>query len=411
MSLRETLRSLWKRWRRSASSTRGASEPASLPSPLPRDLAAKGLVEARQAFLSGDPARADNLAAEALRLLAESAHLEDEPQPVRARRAALESALFAVRGGAASQAGSLDDALAFFETSRQRAEMSQSSTAMLAALLNLVDVATRRGSHDPKDPLIDEAARAAAGGSYEDVLGKLLLERGFSATRDGALDDAIALFDRAVALRPAWPFPWYQRAWARFLRGDAAGALEDYRECSLRRQPFYTVLREIRCLEDVAGGRLPLDAYRSYCVVREQVRQKPAAVEDSASRLVTRHPEFAPGHLLRAEARLALGDAEGARASAREALAHDPDPDTAASALFLEWNLSRVAGDDVARGEVEERLLGAYQDQPAAAIVGRLREGGPRDVVMRWAWALDGTFRLDEGTPSAPEGDAPGTRH
>jgi hypothetical protein len=166
----------------------------------------------------------------------------------------------------------------------------------------------------------------------------------------------------------------------------------------------FTVLREIRCLEDVAAGRLPLAAYRSFCVVREQVRQKPAAVAEAAARLVTRHADFAPGYLLRAEAQLALGDAEGARASAREALLRDPDADTAASALFLEWNLARVAKDDAARGEVEERLLGAYQDQPAAAIVRRLREAGLRDVVLRWAWALDGTFQLDEGAPATREG-------
>jgi tetratricopeptide (TPR) repeat protein len=407
VSLRERLRALFRKVARRADCAASRGE---TPPPRPRDVAAKGLVDARQAFLGGNPGRADELAAGALRLLAETARDEGDAEPLRARRAALESALLAVRGGAAAQAGRLEDARTLFEESRARAVASQSPTARVAAALNLIDVSTRRGSHDANDPLLDEAARAAAGGSYEDVLGKLVLERGIAATREGALGDAIALFDRAIALRPQWPFPWYQRAWARFLSGDASGALDDYRECARRRAPFYTVLREVRCLEDVAAGRLALEAYRSYCVAREHVRSKPAAVDESAGRLLGRHPDFAPAHLLRAEARLALGDAEGARAAARETLRHDPDPDTAASALFLEWNLARVAADGEARAEAEERLLGPYGEQPAAEIVRRLRAGGVRDVVMRWTWALDGTFRLDEGPPPRAGDGSPGAR-
>ncbi len=329
----------------------------------------------------------------------------DGADPVR--RAARTAALLGVRGGVAARASRWEDALAWFGRALAEARSAGEAPGVAAAMLNLLDVRTRKGERGSGDPLFDEVAEIARGTPYEDVLGKLLVERGVAAASAGELTEAIRLFDRAVELRPAWPFPWYQRAWTRFLAGDAAGALEDYRECAKRRRPFFTVQREIRCLEDVAAGRLPLEAYRSYCVVRERVRTQAAAVEESAGRLVARHPDFAPGYLLRAEARLAQGDADGAGEAARAALAHDPDEDTAAAALFLEWNIARArAQDDVLRS-VEERLLEAYGDSPAAAIVRRLQEIGRRDVALRWTWALDGTFRLDEGVLVPRPGPGP----
>ncbi len=365
-----------------------ASPVPAVPAPVP---APDPLETARRAFLEG---RMDDADAAAAAGLAE----ENEARGANpGRSAARVAALLGVRGGVAARAARWDDAHAWFEQALTKARGAGEASNIAAALLNLLDVRTRKGERRSDDPLFDEVAQVARGTPYEDVLGKLLIERGVAASSAGELREAIRLFDRAVALRPAWPFPWYQRAWARFLSGDASGALDDYRECAKRRRPFFTVQREIRCLEDVAAGRLPLDAYRSYCLVRERVRTQAAAVEESAGRLVERHPDFAPGYLLRAEARLAQGDADGAGEAARAALAHDPDEDTAAAAIFLEWNLARArAQDDVLRA-AEERLLEAYGDSPAAAIVRRLREIGRRDVALRWTWALDGTFRLDEG--------------
>lgn len=360
------------------------------------------LETARRAFVEGRMEDADGAAAAGLAAI-DAGSGGDGADP--ARRAARTAALLGVRGGVAARASRWEDALEWFGRALAEARSAGEAPGVAAAMLNLLDVRTRKGERRSDDPLFDEVAQVARGTPYEDVLGKLLVERGVAAASAGELPEAIRLFDRAVELRPAWPFPWYQRAWTRFLAGDAAGALEDYRECAKCRRPFFTVQREIRCLEDVAAGRLPLDAYRSYCVVRERVRTQAAAVEESAGRLVARYPDFAPGYLLRAEARLAQGDADGAGEAARAALAHDPDEDTAAAALFLEWNIARArAQDDVLRS-TEERLLEAYGDSPAAAIVRRLREIGRRDVALRWTWALDGTFRLDEGVlVPRPEG-------
>lgn len=369
------------------------------------DVQVPGLVpaaeRARRAFMDGNAEEADRIAAEELRAEADGA--EADP-----RRAAEWSTLLGIRGGVAARAGRLDDAHAHFERSLRRAHGSRNPAAIVAATLNLLDVRTRRGDQAAGEPLFEEAARLAKGTPFEDVLAKLVIERGLAAIAAGKLPDALQLFDRATGIRPSWPFPWYQRAWARFLGGDASGALEDYRACASRRRPFFTVLREIRCLEDVAAGRLPLESYRSYCVVRERVRAQPAAVEESARRLVERHPDFAPALLLLAEARLALGDPEGAGEAVTATLAHDPDEDTAAAALFLQWNLARAKSDDADLGDVETRLLEAYPESPAAAIVRRLRDIGRRDVALRWTWALDGTFRLDEGVVARrPDGGDP----
>ena len=245
-----------------------------------------------------------------------------------------------------------------------------------------------------------EARELIDGPPLEDMLVKVLLERGVTLTSSGDLEIATEHFDAAVALRPEWPFPWYQRAWAHFLAGDSAAALDDYRACAERRSVFFTVQREIRCLEDVAAGRLPLDAYRAYCALRDLVRQSPDQVVEATSRLAERHPDFAPPYLLRAEALLAADDPRGARAATREALTHDPDPDTAAGALFLEWNLARRAGDEEAAREAAERLETAYEDHPAAEIVRRVLASPERDHALRWTFALDGTLVFEEVNPS-----------
>ncbi|HMB71649.1 MAG TPA: hypothetical protein VKU85_20225 [bacterium] len=364
-------------------------------------LAGHRLTQAQSAFHAGDLDRADRDAGNGLELLEGAA----ESSAVHA----LESTLLAVRGAIATRQGRWDDAREHFESSLNTARSSGRDDTLAAALLNLIDLNTRRARLSEDDDLMEEASAPASGTPYEDVLAKLMVERGVARTQAGDLPGAVAALDRAAELRPQWPFPVYQRGWARFLQGDSGGALEDYRACAERKRVFFTVQREIRCLEDVAAGRLAVDAYRSFCLLREHVQAKPAEVEEAAGRLLTAHPEFAPGHLLRAEARLAQRDAEGAREAAREALRHDPDPDTAAAALFFEWNVARVHGEEAAAKEAAERLHGAYADHPAAMIVDRLREADGRNLTLRWTFAMDGTLHLEELDPKSvtPPGRTP----
>jgi tetratricopeptide (TPR) repeat protein len=360
--------------------------------------------EAQQAFRAGDLATADARAADGLAALDEIADAPPDPD-----RSALESSLLSVRGGVAAREERWDDAGDLFERALGEARASGHRESLSAALLNLLDLHTRRSRFADAEPLLDEARRAVEGGPYVDVLGKLLVERGVGQARAGELEGASATFDRAVELKPDWPFPWYQRGWVRFLSGDSGGALDDYRECASRRAVFFTVQREIRCLEDVAAGLLPIEAYRSFCAIRDRVRDQPDEVEDAARKMNERWPDFAPGWLLLAETRLAHSDPGGAREAAHEALRHDPDPDTASAALFLEWNVARKENDEESREEAEERLEKAYPESAAAHLVRKIRQVGGRDVALRWTFGLDGTLQLEEVTPPDRNPPAPGS--
>jgi tetratricopeptide (TPR) repeat protein len=366
-------------------------------------IAAQRLEEAKGLVAEGDWAGATEKADSGLRLVAAS------PDPGNAEALSLASALLGVAGGAALRGGEPEPARQRFAESLDKARTSGRPSYLAAALFNLIDLHTRGGTLAEADALLAEAEtvvrdtdEATLAPQYGDVLAKLAIERGVSAIRGGDLDRAISSLDLAVRVRPAWPFPYYQRAWARFLAGDNGGAADDYRDCARRKRVFFTVQRELRCLDDVASGTLPLDAYRSFCAIRDEVRSKPALVEDSARRMIERFPEFAPAHVLLAEARLAQGDSAGALAAAEEALRHDPDEDTAATAIFVQWLVLHREGEDGDAQLAAERLVNAYPEQPAALLVKEARQAPDRDHAFRWTWAFDGTLRFEAVDPSTP---------
>jgi tetratricopeptide (TPR) repeat protein len=367
----------------------------------PEQQAAVRMQEAQTAFRAGDLEMADRQAADGLRAL--------EPVDVTGEALALESSLLSLRGGVAARTERWDEAADLFGRALDRARESGHADARAAGVINLLDLHTRRGTFVEAAPLLDEAVEAVAGGQFEDVLGRLLVERGVGQTGSADLPGAIETFDRAIALKPDWPFPWYQRGWARFLSGDPGGALDDYRECASRKGVFFTVQREIRCLEDVAAGRIPIETYRTFCAIRDRVRQQPDEVEAGARRMTERWPDFAPAWLLLAETYLVRGDGESAREAAAESMRRDPDADTAAAALFVEWNVAKREGDAMARREAEERLDRAYGESAAAHLVRRIRELGDRDVALRWTFSLDGSLQLEEVNPPDRTTPPPGS--
>jgi tetratricopeptide (TPR) repeat protein len=361
------------------------------------------LEEAKRLVAEGEHERAIARAQSGLRVV------EESPTPESPESLSLMSALLGVWGGAALRNDEPETARERFEDSLAKARVSGKTPYVVAALFNLVDLHTRCGNFSDADQvfaesetIVREAGKAALSPPYEDVLAKLAIERGVAATRGGDLERAVASLDTAVRVRPDWPFPFYQRAWTRFLAGDSGGAADDYRDCAQRKRVFFTVQREIRCLENVADGTLPLEVYRSFCAVRDDVRSKPDLVEESVTRMIERVPAFAPAHALRAETLLIQGDGTGARQAAEEALRHDPDEDTAAAALFVQWLTAHNEGDREAESVAAERLATAYPKQPAALLVQKALEAPDRDHAFRWTWAFDGTLRFEEIDPNRP---------
>lgn len=359
----------------------------------PAPEAAQALERAQKSFQSGDPAGAERIAHDGLATLPALGAERD-------RLSAVESSLHAIRGGAAAHQGRLSDARAQFDLALAPAEQSGSRDTLAATYLNLLDIHTRLDDFEDTPEEWERSLKASRDSRYEDVAGKLLIERGVALTRRGALESGVAILDAAIAFRPAWPFPIYQRAWARFLLGDSGGALEDYREVASRTPVFFTVQREIRCLEDVAAGNLPIDAYRSFCLVRDRIQKDSAAVEQTARRIVDRHPDFAAAWVLLSESLLAQGSREEGRSAAEEALARDPDPDTAAAALFIEWNVARGLKEFDAVAKAADRLSRAYPDHPAAEIVRRLGNTPDHLAAVRWTWAMDGTLTVEDVNPT-----------
>jgi tetratricopeptide (TPR) repeat protein len=367
--------------------------------------ATQHLEEAKRLVAEGGYADAEGRVKSGLRVIA------DSPDPESAEAVSLASALLGVAGGAALRADDVDRAREKFEESLAKARVADKAPYLAAALFNLIDLHTRGSTFADADAIFAEAETvvqqtndASLTPQYENVLGKLAIERGVSAIRGGDLERAVSSLDLAVRVRPEWPFPYYQRAWARFLGGDSGGAADDYRDCALRKHVFFTVQRELRCLEDVAAGLLPLDAYRSYCAIRDEVRTEPDLVEESAGRMIDRVPGFAPAHALLAEARLTQGHSTGALEAAEAALLLDPDEDTAAASLFIKWLVSHREGDMEAADLAADRLKTAYPEQPASLLVQKARESPQTEQAFRWTWAFDGTLRFEEVEPNPPPG-------
>jgi tetratricopeptide (TPR) repeat protein len=90
----------------------------------------------------------------------------------------------------------------------------------------------------------------------------LLMARAVTTMESGNYAISLALLDKIVALQPQWAEGWSKRATARYLAGDAEGAMADIAE-TLRRDPRHLgALAEMgMILED--SGRQD-DALRAY---------------------------------------------------------------------------------------------------------------------------------------------------
>jgi tetratricopeptide (TPR) repeat protein len=91
----------------------------------------------------------------------------------------------------------------------------------------------------------------------------LIATRAATAEKAGAPALALALLDRLVAIDPAWPEGFVQRAELRLAEGDAAGARADF-EAALRLEPRrFDALMALGALKEEAGDKKgALELYR-----------------------------------------------------------------------------------------------------------------------------------------------------
>ncbi|MDP6528450.1 MAG: hypothetical protein QGI43_01975 [Gemmatimonadota bacterium] len=360
---------------------------------LELDIARVRLGDAQEHYNAEDPQSALTLAFRGLNVLLNA---QETPEVF-----ALRSGLLLVAVGVAMTQENYGQARQAMEASLEAARKGEDGRVLADALLASVDLANLGNAHADATALLDEVCEVCQNQEpHRDRLIGHLVRRGVDLLLREDLAGSRDSLTRAIDLRPEWPFGWYQRAWTRFLQEDDEGALADYRECAARQAVFFTVQREIRCLQEVADGDLPAEVYRAFCALREQSTSKPDAVLRATKKMLSVAPAFAPAQLLFAEAQLASGDPESGREATAATLRIDPDPDTAAAALFMEWNLARGLKDAPAQQAAADRLASAYPRHPQTALIEAARKTPGEDILFRWTYGLDGSLRIDSGKPT-----------
>jgi tetratricopeptide (TPR) repeat protein len=106
---------------------------------------------------------------------------------------------------------------------------------------------------------------------------------------------ALALLTKAATLAPGWPYPIYDRAFARLLMDDRDGALADYeRTLKLSPRGFFTAHVAVDTLRREQKGEFPRGFYRAYTMLEHMEASQRRAI---VRQLVETAPSFAPGWL------------------------------------------------------------------------------------------------------------------
>lgn len=151
-----------------------------------------------------------------------------------------------------------------------------------------------------------------------------LHEQGRAAGAAGDHVRALALFEQARKLAPAWPYPAYDAAYTYLLQGDTARAEAGYTEVDrLAPRGFFTNKTTLDCLRRERAGTLPADFCRAFAMTEWLA---PDERKSALRALTERAPDFgAAWH----ELSEALVDDEPARAHAiDQGLAASSDPES-----------------------------------------------------------------------------------
>ena len=176
----------------------------------------------------------------------------------------------------------------------------------------------------------------------------------------GDYGNALALFSRAAALAPDWPYPLYDAAYTHLLMGDFAAALQEYRRTiALAPRGFFTALTAVDVLEREEAGELPVGIYLAYSQV--EWIEDPTAKEARVRELLAAAPAFAPGW----KELVSLLEDDAARLDAIErGLAAHPDAETRGILLI---NRALVLFNQGERDDAIE-ILGSLALDPASSL-------------------------------------------
>ena len=153
---------------------------------------------------------------------------------------------------------------------------------------------------------------------------KALHDKGREAGARGDHAQALALFSKAAAIAPDWPYPIYDRAFTHLLMSNSEAALADYQE-TLRLAPrgFFNAHVAVDTLLREKRGEFPSGLYFAYVML--QAEQNPERRRDVVQQLVEKFPRFAPAWQTFAE----FAETPTQSLQRIEAgLAADPDPVT-----------------------------------------------------------------------------------
>ena len=207
-----------------------------------------------------------------------------------------------------------------------------------------------------------------------------LHEEGRAAGQKGDHDTAIALFTKAAELDPSWPYPVYDRAFARLLKHEFDAALADYRK-TLELSPlgYFVAAAAADMLTREAAGEFPAGLYAAFAMLEHMPADEQRHV---ARQLVGQFPSHAPAWELHARF---LEDPSDKLAAIERGLLARPDPDTRGSLLVQKALALHASGERELALEILDPLTSAVGDSPkthvqaciAAAVIRSGGAGGP----------------------------------
>jgi tetratricopeptide (TPR) repeat protein len=197
------------------------------------------------------------------------------------------------------------------------------------------------------------------GGDNVPAEAKQLHEQGRAAGSAADYVKALALFEQASKLAPAWPYPRYDAAYTYLLQGDTVGAEAAYKEVDrLAPRGFFTSKTTLDCLRRERTGELIPDFCRLFTMTEWL---SPEERRTALRGLVEKAPDFGAGWHELSEA---LEGDDAARAEAIEkGLAARSDAQTRG---LLRINKALLIQDTDRAGAI--RILGEVATDPASTL-------------------------------------------